>query len=431
MMVKPSMDLAKLDFRDGVDYLTERITEIKFTRTREDREAYLAITKELLDFSIYHPESDWPLLRLCSIEKGWTNIFSERMLKYSLTALSRRETLDAFVYACRGIAFNNKPGRAIPLLEELGRSTRDKQLANLTNLFIGICQYDRGDFYDYEDSIQLFLENKDSDFQPYISVPATTVYLPMMTMDENFEFPSIDLPDLKHNTPSYVISVSCDVSYFTTYGKYLCESFIKQSDENSLLCIAIIKNNGESNEAYVKWQSHKKINIVEIDFDFGANFRPVSSIVRYLRVKDLLTRFGCPVVVMDLDAVILSDLNQIIAMTSGFDIGSRILAEGVAPWEKYTGGFTIFQPTDIAEMIATSIIDCFHSVYNPNHEQWWIDQNCFEGSIRVVKKSGQRVRIQQLMNVRDEYVSMPTGPTEAKLHYLDLAFKKIGGANDE
>ena len=338
--------------------------------------------------------------------------------------MSRRETLDAFVYACRGIAFNNKPGRAIPLLEELGRSTRDKQLANLTNLFIGICQYDRGDFYDYEDSIQLFLENKDSDFQPYISVPATTVYLPMMTMDENFEFPSIDLPDLKHNTPSYVISVSCDVSYFTTYGKYLCESFIKQSDENSLLCIAIIKNNGESNEAYVKWQSHKKINIVEIDFDFGANFRPVSSIVRYLRVKDLLTRFGCPVVVMDLDAVILSDLNQIIAMTSGFDIGSRILAEGVAPWEKYTGGFTIFQPTDIAEMIATSIIDCFHSVYNPNHEQWWIDQNCFEGSIRVVKKSGQRVRIQQLMNVRDEYVSMPTGPTEAKLHYLDLAFKK-------
>ena len=136
---------------------------------------------------------------------------------------------------------------------------------------------------------------------------------------------------------------------------------------------------------------------------------------------------GLPVVVLDLDCVITAPLGRLIDDHNGADICSRILNRGASPWEKYTGGFAVFYPTELGMDVAGYIASAASMLAADGQPQWWIDQNCLEAGIRMVKTRQSRMRIDNLISERDEYCVMPEGSRETKEVILQAALERITG----
>ena len=84
-------------------------------------------------------------------------------------------------------------------------------------------------------------------------------------------------------------------------------------------------------------------------------------------------------------------------------------------------GFSIFYPTEGSMQVAKNITFTAEKLCNDDGLQWWIDQNCFEAGIRLVKERGIEINIANVFNERDEFCVMPVGSKEAKLFTLENA----------
>lgn len=89
--------------------------------------------------------------------------------------MARKETLESFIYACRGLLYNNNSGDASKLVDELINSTTDPDIANVGLIFQSLCAYESGDFDRYCQLIEAFRANKAQGFEPYIAIPVSTV----------------------------------------------------------------------------------------------------------------------------------------------------------------------------------------------------------------------------------------------------------------
>ena len=126
-------------------------------------------------------------------------------------------------------------------------------------------------------------------------------------------------------------------------------------------------------------------------------------------------------IVLEID---LKDLFDFISLCENFDISSRILRRGVLPWEKYTGGFTVFNMKPLSIQLALEIKFISEQLLKADEVQWWIDQNVIEAAIRQIKYQGNSIKIHNAMSVRDDFIKMPVGNTETKKYLLDNLYSK-------
>ncbi|WNB85191.1 hypothetical protein [Cellulomonas sp. ATA003] len=172
-----------------------------------------------------------------------------------------------------------------------------------------------------------------------------------------------------------------------------------------------------------QWQS-RGVTAVAVGVECGANIGPSASLLRFSLVAPLLETYDVPIVVLDLDAVVEQSLRGLLESIGHVDVASRILGYGVAPWEKYTGGFAVFRPTTSGRKVADYVARAAATLVRPGAPQWWIDQNCFEAGIRLASEEGELV-VHNVMSVRDRYCTMPVGPAAAKEHALRNAMDRI------
>ncbi|WNB85192.1 hypothetical protein [Cellulomonas sp. ATA003] len=118
-------------YRELVERATQSIRAVRFVRDAEDHARFARAREDLDLITKVNPSSDWPYLRLCSLLKSWTNTFSEDMLVAAQQAFARRQSLEAFIYCCRGIFANREVHQARAELEELIRRTEDPQVASV------------------------------------------------------------------------------------------------------------------------------------------------------------------------------------------------------------------------------------------------------------------------------------------------------------
>lgn len=424
--------LYSFDYKSLIDLAVNKAKEVRYIRTVEDTQKYEELKGILYSAARANENADWPYLKLCSVIKLWSNSFNVEILDAALAAFNRRQSLEAFIYACRGYLYNFDAAVAKNKIDELQISCLDAQTANVGNIFKSILFYDAGDYKSYASFISLFLDCKGSDFNPYISIPVSTVYTGGMHSVEKFSPDDVLLLGRKLivtpfevSNSKYIISVSCDEKYFFEYARYLVMSFSAICSKEAILHLSIVSGNcNEINSALQEWGA-KNVFFTIQNIDSGANTGPVASLLRFCHVSQMLFAYGLPVFVLDIDAVIKNPLGKMLESHRGADICSRVLGRGVAPWEKYTGGFALFNPTRVSERVSINISLIANLICESDHKQWWIDQNCFEAGIRCVLESGEDVAIANIFSIRDEYCTMPVGSGEAKKFSLDKALKNI------
>ena len=417
------------DYKATLDNALAFASKVKYIRTDEDSKNYEKSLSELYRAAAINQKADWPFLKICSMLKLWNNSFNAELFDAAKKALERKETLEGFIYFCRGALFNLEIQEAQYAISERMRLIESAEISNVGNIFLSICSYELGDFVKYRQLIKVYKENESSDNKPYISIPVSTVYAEEGSAPENYSVASLNghklaEPDIFYDGLDYIVSISCDLGYLKIYGKYLVKSFSALCGNEALLHIAVLcKNDNEQKEALSLidlWEG-KNVKVTPCLIGVEKNLGPVASLLRFSYIYPLLVKSKLPIVVLDLDTLIKKPLSIMINRHRSSDICSRILGYGVAPWEKFTGGFSIFYPTEGSMQVAKNITFTAEKLCNDDGLQWWIDQNCFEAGIRLVKERGIEINIANVFNERDEFCVMPVGSKEAKLFTLENA----------
>lgn len=421
----------KRSYQELVDSAVASIARIKFIRDANETTLYLSAKNDLYAAASLNTSADWPYRRLCSLIKLWTNSFNQEILDCALAGMARKETLESFIYVCRGLLYNNKPAQAAKLVDALVSTTSDPDISNVGRIFQSLCAYESGDFNRYCDLIEDFRANKSSEFDPYIAIPVSTVVTsspeslsPAPTPVRLLGLEMTEVPELSAGT-RYVVSASCDEVYFRKYAEYLVRSFSATCGAEATMFLSVITDNHvEIQEMLNQWGA-KNIVLNPLRMQAGENIGPIASLVRFSTVYPILDALNVPVVVLDLDTVITGPLSGLIEAHTQTDVCSRILGGGVAPWEKYTGGFAVFNTTESAKAVAGFMASAAESMARKGSKQWWIDQNCFEAGIRMVQQSGRKLTIDNVMSERDKFCVMPVGTGDAKIHSLESALRSL------
>lgn len=427
----PAQKPTQLSYSELISAAVGKIERIKFIRDEVETALYESAKNDLHAAAAADPSADWPFRRLCSLIKLWTNSFNEELLESAKAGMARKETLESFIYCCRGLLYNNSPEDAERLVDELIKSTSDPEISNVGRIFRALSRYEAADYAGYCQLIEEFMENKESGFDPYIAIPVSTVVTSTWeTLNPAPETATLlganvgEVPIAAIGT-KYIITASCDEAYFYKYAEYMVKSFSEVCSSEAMLYLSVITDNPEDIQATLSSWGARSVVLNPSGIKAGDNIGPVASLLRFSTVFPLLRALRIPVVVMDLDTVITSSLSILIERHTGADICSRILGGGVAPWEKFTGGFAIFNPTAAALDVAGFIASAAESLAHSGSKQWWIDQNCFEAGIRMVRQSKGNLLIDNVMAERDEFCVMPVGGGDSKIHSLNLALTRV------
>lgn len=423
----------ELDYKAILNKAVALASEVKYIRTEEDSNKYSEAKELLYKASDVNSQADWPYLKICSMVKLWTNSFNNEIMTAAIEAFSRRQTLESFIYCCRGFLYNLELDVATKKVQELMERVEDDQVKNVGQIFLSIIAYELKDYSGYGRHISSFLNNKADEFDPYIAIPVSTVYRNSVFSSQYYDSinPSVAgqlvvTSDFSLNKGEcYIVSTSCDEKYFYKYAEYIIKSFSKMCDGEGVLHLSIVDGDVDKiNKTLSSWGA-KNVYVSVQNLTVGDNIGPIASLLRFSHISCFLENYHVPVLVLDLDSVIREPLSLFVNSHSSVDLCSRVLGSGVAPWEKYTGGFALFNPTDKGKMVARNIAYSAESLSDSNHKQWWIDQNCFEAGIRSVFVTGDELALIDVSKIRDRYCVMPVGPDEAKLHVLKNALSTI------
>ncbi len=415
------------DYKAVLQEAIEITKSVKYIRDQEDASRYNNAIAMLNHAANINLKADWPLLKMCAMVKLWNNSYTEELLGYARSAFSRRESIEGFIYLCRGIITHNTYSVAYKEIDAISESSLDHNITTLGKLFLSMLRYELKDYDGYSKLVNEFNKSDYIGERPYIAIPASTVYTgrPSSKYEGAFygQYP-LKLVEFS-NRPSYIVSTSVDESYFLKYGEYIVKSFSKSCAHESILHISLINSTEDLIIAKLKEWGAKSVFFSLQSIKTEKNVGPIASLLRFSHVYELISKNNTPVVVLDFDCVIKKSFSDLV-FQGNYDVLSRVLGQNVAPWEKYTGGFAVFNSTEPAAEVAMHIANVASKMVNINTCQWWIDQNCFEAGIRLTNYSQDKALVKNIYNIRDEYCFMPVGSGDAKLHVLNNAMSSIG-----
>lgn len=396
-----------------------KIDEIKYIYTDEDKNNFKRYVNLLWMLSLSESSSTTYLLKICSVVKSWNKVFNEETLLASKILLERSERTDAVIYYCFSILSVFSWDDAELRINKLFNDLNDVNNLNICRVFKSIFAYESENFDEYCEYIKNVLHFKNPDFDHYIFTPLNTVYTKnsvnsvVKSAVKNKLFGcKIDLNSFSiENKFDYIISLSCDKNYFDMYSEFILNT-IQSKCKNQ--AVFIFLTNGDYKYYAEKTAKYDNVYCFVNNNISDVNRGPVSSVLRYYYSYDLLRKFKKPVLVLDFDSVIFNDFSSILNDLKGYDIGSRVLRKGVLPWEKYTGGFTIFNPTNLSIQLCLELKYLTEKTLKNDKVQWWVDQNLLEASIRQMKYRKTNIRILNTIALRDKYVKMPVGSSDTK-----------------
>lgn len=361
------------------------------------------------------------LIRLCALIVKKHKKTTPEVLKFSKMALLETQHPDSVVYYCKSLILNKSIDDSEETIDELNEirnlNWTNKNAKAIIDIFEACLYHSMGDYAKYTEIIKRYNDEKPVDFNPYISIPVSSVYY-----KEKVDFFPVTnnviggvrtvLPN-EGTIPEYCISVSCNKKYFDDYGKYLIDSLKKLKDQ--FYCHISITDGVDCKI------DDPRFFIVNQNIYSERNIGPISSSLRFIHALDLLEKIKVPTIVLDFDCVILGSPKELLNL-DGFDVGMRIL-EGTLPWERYTGGMSVYLNNDSSIDVLMGIRQYLMEVITSNREQWWVDQNALEIAIRSTKAK-RSVKIKNIFSEIPRCIYIPTGSKESKILQMDKAIAK-------
>ncbi len=144
--------------------------------------------------------------------------------------------------------------------------------------------------------------------------------------------------------------------------------------------------------------------------------RPYYAMARFLVAPYLLDAYGLPLIISDIDAVLIKDPIAGLASVGPFDVGIKKHASRRLefPWTEVFATFAIFAPTRGSVSFLNSVSTYFWNVHNrqPTANLWWIDQNaltfaaeCHSGSSSVAVIDIGETRLDRCIETNERMAS--------------------------
>lgn len=330
------------------------------------------------------------------------------MLDFAYSVLVASQHIDALAYYGVALIHNTEPLEAKERMSALRDNLSSQNAKAFSYLFDACISWSLGEMTAYTAGIKKFFSEKPDSFNPYLAIPASSVWVennpPSYVENTIADSLVTEVPEGKFD---YIISVSCDEKYYCRYADLFLRSLENLAD-NFFCHISIVDSLSSGNSPSTL---DSRIKVVEQNLEPGDNIGPVSSAIRYIHASRIRAKCDCPVVVMDFDTVVLKSLLPLLSKSSGCDVGFRMLGRSL-PWQKITAGFSVFNNTHSAKDYLQTCENFFRNSLHGISRQWWIDQNALECAYRFGR---EKIHYLNVMADLSEYMAIPTGTDERKL----------------
>jgi hypothetical protein len=200
----------------------------------------------------------------------------------------------------------------------------------------------------------------------------------------------------------FVLLVSCDSRYFQQYGYVLVNSARQTCRPAPAFHVHLISPTPEDQALVLRLRR----DFPEIDLfvtaenvvDGGtAVLRSLSSCARFLVLPTVIERYRRPVLVCDIDLVVLRDLNQLRATLPDADVAViHRDAANLDFWDAYSAAILWVMPTDAGLRFARKVEGYIERQMEKNRYWWYLDQIALYAAFVDESMAGRSLRVASL-----------------------------------
>lgn len=233
-----------------------------------------------------------------------------------------------------------------------------------------------------------------------------------------------------------VLFASCDAKYFERFGAAFARSIWRNAGLRCWIhihvvnptasCEALMRSLADEPGAGVIFYSTEQIDAAP----FGDEARTYYACARFLRLPDMITRYRRPLLVLDIDTIVLRDLSEFLMPLDGHDLA---LLGGEDKrfeiWNTYWAGVLYVAPTDPAGRFADLVRRYILHFLEPGKARWFLDQI----ALYAVHSLGFRDRpapatVLLPTDILHNKVAVVDGAGEPPPHCLFWSIQASGGA---
>jgi len=153
----------------------------------------------------------------------------------------------------------------------------------------------------------------------------------------------VDSQESKHLDCANNVLVSCDKDYFLIYSDYFLKQFRLHND-NKVIFIIVLDDNSNLFKIQKKFKALNKLHQnLEIDFLYTKyNVALLASLARFLKCEEIMERFACNIVILDIDMNVDINITQF-SQSMKHNIAVSQIHETCVPWVRLNAGLCIFK----------------------------------------------------------------------------------------
>lgn len=187
---------------------------------------------------------------------------------------------------------------------------------------------------------------------------------------ETVDLLSSDIPEL--SSSEEIILISCDKDYFTIYSDYFLQRF-RLYNNHTVFFIVVLASESDKATVLETFETLKLHENIEIDFVITRhNLALMGSLTRFLKCEGVMTRFGCNIIILDIDMNVDLDINQF-TQSVKHNLAFAFLNDGEVPWTNLNAGLSMFKLSR-ESINFLRIYSAYVEYALSNGGQWSLDQ---------------------------------------------------------
>jgi len=175
-------------------------------------------------------------------------------------------------------------------------------------------------------------------------------------------------------TPLAVLAASADETYFRAFFQLYQDTFFAHSSNEAHIVHFHIFDPTE--ELLNEMGNIEDCARGRIRFSYemtrGVN-RSYYYAGRFVQMPRLLRRYGCPIVLTDMDCYFAGDINDVLASLAGSDLGIVQVNRRLPPWRNFLANLVVFNPTEVARRYALGMRNFLLNMPSDTN-YWYVDQ---------------------------------------------------------
>jgi len=174
--------------------------------------------------------------------------------------------------------------------------------------------------------------------------------------------------------PLAVLAASADETYFRAFFQLYRDTFFAHSPNASHIVHFHIFDPSNDLLEEISGIEEKARGRIRFSYEItgGAN-RSYYYAGRFVQMPRLLQRYGCPIVLTDMDCYFAGDIGEVIASSTGVDLGIVEVTRRLLPWRIFLANLVVFNPTEVAYRYALGMHNFLLNMPR-DINYWYVDQ---------------------------------------------------------